>query len=292
MRRLAAIAILLFMLLVGVTAAAAQAIFRSGVDSVSLDVSVRQRGREIGDLTATDFDVRDNGLPQQILDVTRQVLPIDVTFVIDLSGSVDGPLLGAVTRAVEAVGPRLRPADRAAVLTFNTRVREVRPLSEGGLPTPLALGRATGQTSLFDALTVGLIAPPEPGRRRMLLLFTDGQDGASFIDGTSLLDLARRSEMAVFTVALTQGTARRPQKAVHAALFEALGEATGGTVVTLQQDQDLEASFVQAFDDFRTSYVLRYAYDGPARPGWHVLSVRVTRRGDYDVRARQGYFGR
>jgi hypothetical protein len=58
----------------------------------------------------------------------------------------------------------------------------------------------------------------------------------------------------------------------------------------LQRDQDLSESFTQAFDEFRTSYVLRYTYEGPARPGWHELAVRVTRRGMYDVRARQGYF--
>ena len=73
-------------------------------------------------------------------------------------------------------------------------------------------------------------------------------------------------------------------------LFDRLAELTGGAVVVLRPNQNLGESFVQAFDEFRASYVLRYAYEGPPQPGWHQLVVRVTRRGQYDVRARQGYF--
>ncbi len=270
----------------------AQVVFRSSVDSVSVDVSVRQRGRDVTDLAAADFDVLDNGLTQRIVDISREALPIDVTIVVDLSGSVQGQVLDALTRAIGAVGQRLRPMDRTSIVTFNTRVSEVRALAPGGLPTPVTLGTPVGGTSLFDAVTVSLIAPPEPGRRRMALIFTDGLDTSSFVDGSSLIEVAKRSEMAVFTVALASGTANRRQRPPHEVLFGDLAEATGGAMVVLQRDQDLSVSFVQAFDDFRTSYVLRYAHDGPVQPGWHELAVRVTRRGTYDIRAKQGYFAR
>jgi hypothetical protein len=96
--------------------------------------------------------------------------------------------------------------------------------------------------------------------------------------------------MAIFTVAAVGGPSTRRPRAAHQALFDRLAELTGGAVVALRPEQNLGESFVQAFDEFRASYVLRYAYDGPVRPGWHQLVVRVTRRGQYDVRARQGYF--
>ena len=57
------------------------------------------------------------------------------------------------------------------------------------------------------------------------------------------------------------------------------------------RNQDLGPAFVRALNDFRTSYVLRYAIQGQAKAGWHELQVRVTRPGEYEVRARKGYFG-
>ena len=76
----------------------------------------------------------------------------------------------------------------------------------------------------------------------------------------------------------------------HEALFTGLANATGGALDVLQRDEDLSGSFAQAFEEFRTSYVLSYTYEGPDLPGWHQLQVRVTRPGTYEVRARQGYF--
>jgi hypothetical protein len=54
----------------------------------------------------------------------------------------------------------------------------------------------------------------------------------------------------------------------------------------------IEQMFLRALDDFRTSYVLRYAAEGVARAGWHEIAVRVIKPGTrYDVRARKGYGG-
>lgn len=265
------------------------AIFRASTASVTVDVSVRQNGRPVTDLTPQDFELHDSDLLQQIGDVTRETLPIDVTCIVDLSGSVQGPLLASLTRAISSIGQRLRPTDRASVITFNHQMRQVRPLTPGGW-TDLTIGTPSGLTSLFDAVTVSLIVAPEVGRRRMAIVFTDGLDTTSFLDGTGVLEIARRASTSIFTVALSEGTVRNPEKAAHEALFASLADTTGGALDVLQRDEDVSGAFAQAFDDFRTSYVLNYIYDGPTRPGWHPLRVRVTRPGTFEVRARQGYF--
>lgn len=270
--------------------AARQVVFRSSVASVTVDVSVRREGRTVADLGVADFELRDSDVVQQIADVTRETLPIDVTFIIDLSGSVQGPLLAALTRSIAAVGQQLRDTDRASVVTFNHQVRQLRPLTPGGWPAGLELGTPTGLTSLFDALTVALITPPEIGHRRMAIVFTDGIDTTSFLDGAGVVEIARRATTSVFTVALSEGTVRRAEKPAHEALFRVLADTTGGALEVLQRDEDVSRSFAQAFEDFRTSYVLHYTYEGPARAGWHPLVVRVTRPGLFEVRARQGYF--
>ena len=169
-------------------------------------------------------------------------------------------------------------------------MREVRALTPVLAQTSISLGAPTGSTSMFDALTISLVAPPEANRRRMVILFTDGRDDSSFTDAESLLEVATRSQMAVFTVAVADGTLRRPERAPQEAVFTALADATGGTAVVMQRDEDLAGSFVRAFDAFRTSYVLRYAYEGPGQRGWHAITVRVKRPGQFQVRARPGYF--
>lgn len=90
---------------------------------------------------------------------------------------------------------------------------------------------------MFDALTISLVAPPEANRRRMVILFTDGRDDSSFTDAESLLEVATRSQMAVFTVAVADGTLRRPGRAPQEAVFTALADATGGTAVVMQRDE-------------------------------------------------------
>jgi len=267
-------------------------VFRASVDSVAVDVSVERAGLFIPDLTAKDFEVRDNGVVQKIVDLTRESIPIDVTLIVDTSGSVRGPLFASLTRAIDEVGRQLRPDDRAKVVTFNQRIVEhlaVSPTS--GVRLTDGLVNTSGNTALFDAIATSIITEPQPNRRQMAIVFTDGQDNVSLLDDDAVVEVARRSEPAIFGVALAGGTTRRPLPAAHGELFRKLADVTGGRFTLLQSDQDLSASFAQAFEDFRTGYVLRYVLSGVPRRGWHSVTVTVKRPGNYEVRARRGYQG-
>ena len=262
--------------------------FRTGVDSVLLTVSVKDSGRLVLNLSAKDFEVRDNNVVQAFEVSAPETLPIDITLIADVSGSARGPVLDSLTRALNSVGGHLRPQDRASLVTFNHRVREVRPLTAGWTPVTFAAGE--GPTALFDATTAALITDPEAGRRRMAILLTDGNDTASFVDGSTLVDVAKRADTSVFVIAVTGGTAKAPRRTPYEALFQSLTQSTGGTLTTLQADQEIGSAFDKAFEQFGTSYVLRYTYKGPATKGWHPISVRVLRRGTYEVGTRDGYF--
>ena len=97
--------------------------------------------------------------------------------------------------------------------------------------------------------------------------------------------------MAVFVVAVTDGTSRVPQRPSNERMLRALANATGGAVAVVQRDADLGASFIRELEDFRTSYVLRYSPNGVPAGGWHDVDVRLNRQGRFEVRARKGYFG-
>jgi len=128
-------------------------------------------------------------------------------------------------------------------------------------------------------------------------VFTDGVDGSSLLEGSEVVDVAARSGVTVFTVMLPDTSLSTTPlgtfitNAAGEDVLQRVSSATGGVYASISQNDQLGTSFVRAFDEFRTSYVLRYAATGTPKPGWHELSVRVTKNGRYDVRARKGYVG-
>jgi VWFA-related protein len=259
-------------------------VFRSRVDLVSIDVSVRAGSRVVGDLASDDFEVRDNGRRQVIRELIFESAPIETTLLVDMSGSVTGPLLNALVRATETARTRVRPGDRLSVSRFSHRVRESQLAPETQLSTLLV--NPAGQTSLLDALAMTLIRPRSGEMRQMVVLFTDGQDSLSFIDERTVIAIAARTEVAVFVVALTD---RSMAALPHWGMFEQVTAATGGRLTAVGPNDNLSRAFVDALDTFRQSYVLRYSLDEEAEAGWHDVAVRVLRPGSFEVRARRGY---
>lgn len=320
-------AALIALLAVGGAAAAGQQVFRGSVDSVTVDVSVTAGNRPVEGLTAGDFQVSDNGVPQKVLDVSYGTVPIDVTLVVDMSAG--GVLQSSVVAAVNKVLRNLRPDDRARVITFDSDVREHAGLAPGNSLAPLAMPAGTldglrprTQTKCYDAIAQSIVTPQPDGRRQIAIVFSAGRDTASSSSPKAVIETARRSTMAVFVVhtfmdleptePLPEGAIRRPTPrdplAIPSRFFKELAELTGGVVqvvtpVTVMRNDSqrfaararlnvagIEASFIRALDDFRSSYLLRYTLQGVPREGWHELDVRVTKPGGrYKVRARKGY---
>jgi VWFA-related protein len=290
MTRLAAVLAASFAALPLAAGAPQTPVFRSSVDTVIVDVAVHDGRTPIAGLTANDFEVFDNLVPQQILEVTHETVPVDVTMALDTSGSVEGPLLNALIRAVSDVGARMRPDDRATLITFSERIHRRVSLGSGEDVQAAVKGlKAGGSTSLFDALALALVAERPIGRRQMMIVFTDGRDTMSVLSEAALLDTARRADSAIFAVALNANTVvarlRTPP------LLTTLTTLTGGRLQELQSGDDLSGSFLRALDEFRASYVVRYVLGGVPRAGWHEINVKVKRPGNLTVRARKGYFG-
>jgi VWFA-related protein len=263
-------------------------VYRATVDWVTVVASVRDGRQPVPDLRAQDFDLRDAGTVQTIAQATFEAMPMDLTFVVDISGSIDRLLLASLTAGIDSVLARLRPDDRASIITFNHRIFEAQPLTSGLRDAARYIQNPDGFTSLVDATTLALLTPGSRERRQMIILFTDGMDKTSFTTGASLIELAQRREVAIFTVALfaRSNSAERPP---HESFFKSLAQTTGGLTAVVGNRARLGDSFLEALDDFRSSYVLRYTYEGPPRPGWHPIEVRVKKPGSYTIRARQGY---
>jgi hypothetical protein len=107
------------------SAVTSQQVFRSGVDGVTITVSVRSSNRPVSGLSADDFELTDNGVPQAITTIAAEKVPLDLTLLLDLSSSVDGPLLQRLKTAVSDTAALLRDDDRIRLVTISQVLREV-----------------------------------------------------------------------------------------------------------------------------------------------------------------------
>jgi VWFA-related protein len=313
-----------------VTVVTSQQPFRSGVDVVELAVAVTSGKAFVGDLTAADFEVVDNGVKQHVLSVERESVPIDVILVLDTSDSLTAALERAILSGANLIRQRLRPDDRVSLVTFNHRIAERLELRRPSEVDAIALGQKTGQTSLNDAIGVALATRAAVDRRQMAIVFTDGFDTVSLMTEADVMLAAGRSRMPLFLVSQLPALRREdlgslgaaalpPLPQYPTAFFERLAAATGGLaqVVAPPTSNDeigwqtgpipyspqnqwaarptaslLDEPFLKALDDFRASYVVRYALTGVPRPGWHTVRVKAIRNGKtYTTRTRSGYAG-
>ncbi len=279
--------------------------FKAGTSGITVDVSVRDaRRRSITGLQRQDFEVFDNGVLQQVDEVSYGKLPIDITVALDVSYSVTGSLLERLRNGVVQLMRDLGREDRLKLILFNMRVtrvidftRDVKAV-EGAIKT----ASAGGGTALFDALSVALASQSHPDRRQLIVVFTDGNDSSSTTDDRTLTSVAQRTRATLAFV--MPGTTRpritsgnrvitlpiTPLFTAPSPIFSTLVRETGGTILPVGSGSDLSSAFRTVLNDFRSCYVLSYSAQGVDRDGYHAIDVKVKREGAI-VQARRGYFG-
>jgi Ca-activated chloride channel family protein len=281
----------------------AQQTFKSATDLVRVDALVTNGRGPIAGLTASDFEVRDNGVPQPVDAVTLESMPLSVGFLLDTSGSVGGTKLADLSAAVDLVLEGLHGADQAMLITFSHRVwlRTDWTSEFAGLRRAVKSADAEGATALRDAVYAGMAAARPGNARSLLLVFSDGLDNASWLPSEIVERAASRADVVVYGVAVADHsemlvvnsltTARAPV-AVYApgqtAFLEAIATATGGRVLKADITEHLPKAFDDILKEFRTRYVLTYYPRDVDASGWHTIDVKVKGR-RADVRARRGY---
>jgi len=274
--------------------------FRTGADIVAVEASVVRDKRPVTGLKAGDFDLLDNGVPQQISDLSYERLPIDVTVVLDVSASVTGAVLDQLRQAVRQLKADLGSRDRLKLVAFNMQIRRLADFDAPASATDTAFASLSGQGSsaIFDSVAVQLASPAVEGRRHLIVLFTDGEDSSSISDPDALFEVARRTTATVDIVLASNAPERsnaspfarspgRPPITVGR-LYDQLARETGGLVVPTTAGDNLASTFRRTLADFRASYVLYFTPQGVAPSGAHSIDVRVKQNGA-EVRARRGY---
>lgn len=285
--------------------------FSTSVETVYVDAFVTHDGGPVRGLAAADFEVRDNGVKQEVTLASLEDVPIVAVLAFDASGSVAGANLEDLRAGGRALLAGLRTQDQAALIEFSHELRVVVPQEGDRSAVARALDdlRPEGVTGLWDGLYAGLKLPVSRGRP-MLVLFTDGQDNVSWLTRQQVQRVAEESDAVVYVVAIVPGPEQerpfgvpgvmptlmsvpylaRARSAEASALraLRQLAEATGGRLWPAGSSAQLKLTFLRILTEMRERYLLSYEPSGVKREGWHRLEVKVKgNRGA--VRSRAGY---
>jgi Ca-activated chloride channel homolog len=256
--------------------------FSTKVEAVRVDVLVTEKGNAVLGLGADDFQVLDNGVPQDVDLVSFEQVPLNLIFVLDMSSSVIGDRLIHLRSGANIVLDGLRREDQAGLVLFSHAVVGGSNLTGDLERVRSALNRAGGygQTALIDAVYAGMMVGESDVGRALMIVFSDGLDTSSWLTSDLVLDAARRSDVVAYAVT-TRG-------ATKASFLPDLSELTGGRLFEAESMQDLGKTFLGILNEFRQRYLVSYSPRGVSKEGWHRLEVRVKTR-SATVKARPGY---
>jgi len=260
--------------------------FRGTAHAVDVNVTVFDGRGIVSTLGVDDFEIDDNGVRQTILAADFNRLPVDLLLVFDISGSISTDELTWYQQAMRQVVSALEPQDRCEIITFNARVAGA--ASCESLTVPTTFTRAGSDLTAFvDAMILALVTLSAPDRRQIAIVLSDALDTASFFSEETLLEVARRTEVVVYSILPGDRVSGR---AVSVGRLEALSLLTRGRLVRTSHS-GVPSAVIDALEEFRNSYLLYYSPTGVAIEGWHALDVRVRGGRGYQVLARKGYFG-
>ena len=165
-----------------------------------------------------------------------------------------------------------------------------------------------GFTGLNDALYAGVKLVGEGTGRPMILLFTDGEDNASWLTGSELLDLVQKSEAVINVVSIKSSEERSVRSAgKNRVALQVLGSgnekeqlrareymdqvtgSTGGRTWYADTSADLSEVFLNVLRDMESRYLLSYQLRGVPRNGWHEIEVTLKNQQGAEIRSRTGY---
>ena len=280
---------------------AQQPAFRSAIDVVSMNVTVTDStNKYITDLTEKDFEIFEDGVKQELTLFNRTNLPVALSLLIDTSSSMEDRMSVAQDAAIGFVR-KLRATDLGEVIGFDSRAEVLQKFTNNPAELEQAIRKtvAGGSTSMNNALYISLkglkkipIRQEDEIRRQAIVLLSDGEDTSSLVTFEDVLDLARRSETAIYSIGLMEDSAGGQSKGFREATYalRQLSNDTGGRAFFPADVQSLGGVYGQIYDELSSQYTIGYTSKNPRRDGaWRRLVVRVSRP-NVQARTKQGYF--
>jgi Ca-activated chloride channel family protein len=261
--------------------------FRAGTKTVSLYATVTEGGRLVPGLSREDFEILDDAKPQPLTVFSAEILPITVVVMLDTSGSMTSNI-ETLKAGAEQFFLRLFKGDRARLGAFNDKIQwaSERSGNRDELIASIAQVDYGNATHLYDALGASLEELVGVEGRKVILVFTDGDDMGSRMRFGTVLDRAQVDEVMVYAIGLA-GQAAYGQFTKPDRSLKRLAAETGGGYFELSRADQLTSTFTRVALELHSQYVL--GFSPQSRDGkTHKLEVRVKKPG-MTARARKSY---
>ncbi|HJU53141.1 MAG TPA: VWA domain-containing protein, partial [Pyrinomonadaceae bacterium] len=266
---------------------------------------VDPQGRAVTDLALEDFELRVDGQPRPITEISRAEVPVNLALLFDNSQSLSAAREFEKQAAVKFFRSVIRPIDRAAIYSVSTDVVLVQPLTNNVpalVRTVQHFGKPEGATRLLDAIAEAANYLRPYSGRKVIIIVSDGEDTLSNMDFDEMLRKTLAADCQVYAVQTKQieyimltgeQTNANLQALAAERRMQDLATHTGGAVYTPLQTSDLDRAFAQISADLAQQYILSYYPTDERNDGrFRTLSVRVQTRPNMRVRARRGYYPR
>src|SRR5580765_209031 len=293
----------------GATAALAQDqdqnVIRSSVSLVMMDATIKTKaGQILGDLKKENFELREDGVAQDLRIFSRDELPLNVALVLDLSDSIE-PFLGPLREAASSALAALKPDDEVALFTFSTEAQLRVPFTtdKSKVAEQINSFKVGGATNINDGIFVPakyLLTAPNKGRRVIILI---SDDVATYAGGQGTHDIITELIATDAVLYNLKIPGYNPPGTMLAASYEKglvnirkVMEQTGGEVFDVQSVANLDAAFRALIQRIKTRYTVGYYTKASAAEGkQHKLDLRLTpsfgKKGkDYLVLSKTGFY--
>ncbi len=275
----------------------AQFSFKTGVEVAGFTVTVVNRaGETIPGLEADDFDVREDGIGQSVTYFTageaEGTVPLHIGLLFDTSGSMDKDLGFSRNAAIRFLKTFSKAVDFTLV-EFSDDVRAAR-FAQSEFPRLVERirgSKASGRTSLYDAVAVYLSSAFDQTGRKVLVIFTDGDDTSSSRRWDDTLRLLRASDVTVYPIGFLSNRGS-PRLMLQSRLME-IARLTGGRAMFPGSMKELEPMYAAIAAEIKGQYLLGYVPTNAARDGkWRKVEIKLKHPPSERVqlRTREGYF--
>jgi Ca-activated chloride channel family protein len=270
---------------------AQQPTFRAGAQIVSVPTMVTESdGRLVPNLEKEDFAILDNGKPQDIIVFQNEVQPFTAVVALDFSASMTGNL-ELLKAATEQFLLRMLPQDKAQVGAFSDRIQFSGTFTSDrdSLISDLSDLQYGNPTRLYDALDASIDLLDKIEGRKVVVVFTDGDDTSSRVGFGHVLDRARQKDVMVYAIGLESEffNGARLQRTRPDRALKKLADETGGGYFELKKTDELAPTFTRVAQELHSLYTI--GFNPPIMDGKeHRLEVRVKKQG-MTARARKSY---
>jgi Ca-activated chloride channel family protein len=285
----AAVAAVLFIAPMG----AQQGKFKVSTNTVALYATVMDADKRlVPDLVEEDFEIYDNGKLQAITSFDNKPLPITVVVMLDSSGSMT-LALDLVKAAAEQFLLRMMPEDQGMVGAFNDKIQFMPDAFTGSRDELIRSLKNLDfgyPTRLYDAVNESMSQLKGIAGRKVVLVFTDGDDNASKVGSGDVTDRARTDDVMIYSVGLENVYFNGQQKVRSSPDrgLKRMSEETGGGFFLLKKTDELGATFTRVAQELHSQYVLGFTpqtLDGKI----HKIDVKIKQKPSMAARARKSY---